>query len=175
MDVAENEALLKMVYDDLRARADALMRRERGDHTLQATALVHEAWLRLVDRGEWEDRTHFFAVAARALRRVLVDHARTRRRDKRGGGAPKLQFDDEMFAAYENAVDLVAMDDALAKLSNEDEDAAKIIELRFFGGLGHDEIAKVLDVSTRTVERRWRFARAWLFRALADATTDSDR
>jgi RNA polymerase sigma factor (TIGR02999 family) len=175
--VVDNEALLKLVYDDLRARADALMRHERGDHTLQATALVHEAWLRLVDRGSvgWEDKTHFFAVAARALRRVLVDHARTRRRDKRGGGAPRLPFNDEMLAAYEDAVDLVAMDDALAKLHNEDEEAARIVELRFFGGLGHDEIATVLDVSTRTVERRWRFARAWLFRALADATTDSDR
>lgn len=173
-DARAEEALLRVVYDDLRGRARALMQGERGGHTLQATALVHEAWLRLVDttQVQWQDRQHFFAVASRALRRVLVDHARGRRRDKRGGGALRIPFDDQMVAAYEDAVDLLAVDHALERLAAEDEDAAQLVELRFFGGLGHEEIAELRGVSTRTVERRWRFARAWLYRALADATTD---
>lgn len=162
--------LMAMVYDDLRARAGALMRRERPDHTLQPTALVHEAWLRLVDQtaADFEDRGHFFAVAARSLRRVLVDHARGRGRDKRGGGVPRVPFDDERVAAYEDAVDLLAVDEALDRLALEDPDTARLVELRFFAGLGHAEIAQLHGTSTRTIERRWRYARAWLFRALGD-------
>lgn len=164
------DRVLPVVYDELRALAQSMMRYERADHTLQATAVVHEAYLKLVDqsRVQWENRAHFFALAAQAIRRILVDHARSKRRDKRGGGAPKLELPEELAASFDDQIDVVAVDAALEKLAARNEKQAKIVELRFFGGLTVPEVADVLSTPQRTVEREWRFARAWLFRALAD-------
>jgi RNA polymerase sigma-70 factor (ECF subfamily) len=147
-----------------------LMTRERVDHTLQPTALVHEAYLKLIDQScaHWQDRAHFFAVAAQALRRILVDHARRHVAAKRGGPHTKLQLNEGLIAAYEQTVDLLALDDALSRLAEQDGQRARVVELRFFGGLTVDEAATVLDVSARTVERQWRYARAWLYRELSD-------
>ena len=163
------DRLLPHVYDELKALAGALMREERSEHTLQATALVHEAYLKLVDqtRVQWRDRAHFFAVAAQAMRRVLVDHARTRRRAKRRGERVRLVLQDELMASYDRQVDLIALDEALAQLASSQPEHARIVEMRFFAGLTVDEVAAVLDVTTRTVERKWRFARAWLRQALS--------
>jgi len=163
------DRLLPLVYDELRAMAAEMMNRERPGHTLQPTALVHEAYLKLVDQKEarWRSRAHFFAVAAVALRRILVDHARARGRAKRGGGEPKLPLDERLAAAYERAVDLVALDEALEGLAASHPRHARVVELRFFGGLTIDETAQLLGVSPSTVEREWRYARARLFRALS--------
>lgn len=165
------DSLLPLVYGELRAHAERLMQQERIDHTLQATALVHEAYLRLVDqtRVEFNSRGHFFAIAARAIRQILVDHARTRGRAKRGGGAAPVPLDEGLVSAYEKSTDLLALDEALEKLAATHPRPAKIVEMRFFAGLTIDETAVVLGTSTATVEREWRFARAWLFRALGDS------
>ena len=171
-DTRAADRLLPHVYDELRALAELMMQGERASHTLQATALVHEAYLKLVDqtRARWRDRTHFFAVAAQALRRVLVDHARGHRRAKRGHGRPKLSLDEELVASYEREVDLIAVDEALAELATDHPEHARIAEMRFFAGLTVEEAAEALGVTPRTVERKWRFARAWLHDALADRT-----
>jgi RNA polymerase sigma factor (TIGR02999 family) len=165
------DRLVPHVYDELRAVAERLMREERLDHTLQATALVHEAYLKLVDqtRVQWQDRAHFFAVAAQALRRILVDHARAHGRVKRGGGQTRVLLRDELLASYQPEVDVVALDEALARLAAKHPDHARIVEMRFFAGLTVDEVAALLEVTPRTVERKWRFARAWLKQALSDA------
>jgi RNA polymerase sigma factor (TIGR02999 family) len=165
------DELLPLVYGKLRALAAELMQRERVDHTLQPTALVHEAYLKLIDqtRARWEDRAHFFSVAAQALRRILVDHARGHARVKRGGARTKMQLDEGLIAAYEQTIDLLELDDAMDRLAEQDGQRARVVELRFFGGLTIEEAASVLDVSTRTVERQWRYARAWLYRELSDA------
>ena len=164
--------LLPLVYDKLRSLAGHLMRGERVDHTLQPTALVHEAYLKLIDqtRVRWEDRAHFFSVAAQALRRILVDYARQHGREKRGGSRKKLQIQEDLVGIYEKSVDLVALDEALGRLSTQDAQRGRVVELRFFGGLTIDETAAVLDISPRAVERQWRYARAWLYRELADET-----
>jgi RNA polymerase sigma factor (TIGR02999 family) len=164
------DRLLPHVYDELRAVAERLMREERPDHTLQATALVHEVYVKLVDqsRVQWEDQAHFFAVAAQALRRILVDHARTHGREKRGGGRASVLLQDELAAFYQQQVDIIALDEALAGLAAKHPDHARIVEMRFFAGLTIDEVAAVLGVTTRTVERKWRFARAWLRQALSE-------
>lgn len=164
------DQLLPLVYDELRALAGGMMLHERPDHTLQPTALVHEAYRKLVDqtRAQWQDRAHFFAVAAQVIRRILVDHARGHDRVKRGGGRSKLALDEGLVAAYENLVDLVALDEALEKLAVSQPQQARIVEMRFFSGLTIDETAAVLRISTATVERDWRYARAWLYRALSD-------
>ena len=164
------DRVLPVVYDELRALAQSMMRYERADHTLQATAVVHEAYLRLVDqsRVQWENRAHFFALAAQAIRRILVDHARSKRRDKRGGGAAKLELPAELAASFDDQIDVVAVDAALEQLAARSPKQAKIVELRFFGGLTVPEVSDVLGTPQRTIEREWRFARAWLFRALAD-------
>ncbi len=169
-DARAADELLPLVYGKLRALAAELMMQERIDHTLQPTALVHEAYLKLVDqtRARWEDRAHFFSVAAQALRRILVDHARGHAREKRGGLRTKLQLDEGLIAAYEQTIDVLALDDALGRLAAQDAQRARMVELRFFGGLTIDEAAAVLEVSTRTVERQWRYARAWLYRELSD-------
>lgn len=158
------------VYSQLYVLAANLMRHERADHTLQPTALVHEAYLKLVDqtRVEWKGRAHFFAIAAQAMRRILVDHARTRGRAKRGGAAAKLMLDEQIVESYDRAIDLLALDDALGRLADESPESAQLVEMRFFSGLSIKETAAVLDRSTATVERDWRYARAWLYRALAD-------
>ena len=160
--------LMAAVYDELRALAARYLKQERLDHTLQATALVHEAYLRLVDqtRANYRDRNHFFAVAARAIRRILVDHARTRHRVKRGGRGRRLTIHDELMATEPAEVDLVELDDSLDRLAALNERQARIVELRFFGGLSLKDTAAVLGISSRTADADWRMARWWLRREL---------
>jgi RNA polymerase sigma factor (TIGR02999 family) len=160
------ERLVPLVYDELHRLARRYMRRERPDHTLQATSLVNEAYLRLIDvnRVEWRDRAHFLAVAAQMMRRILVESARNRRRQKRGGGAIHLNLDEvpELPGAKEQ--DVVALSDALSGLAAFDARLSQVVELRFFGGLTVDETAEVLNVSPETVMRDWKTAKAWLLR-----------
>ena len=161
--------LLPLVYDELHRQAAHFLRKERQGHTLQTTALIHEAYLKLIDRRDanWENRTHFFAVAAQAMRRILVDYARTKHREKRGGDNIKLSLAEAMtVAAEEKGVDLIALDEALNKLNLLDEQQARVVELRYFSGLSLEETAKVLHVSRATVARDWEAARAWLHREL---------
>jgi RNA polymerase sigma factor (TIGR02999 family) len=161
-------ALMPIVYSELRRLARLYMSRERHGLTLQPTALVNEAYLRLVDirRVRWQDRAHFFAVSARVMRRVLVDLARTRASLKRAGGVQRVSFDENLIAAHEWSVSLVALDDALSVLAEKDARKSQVVELRFFGGLNVDETAEALHVSPRTVMRDWRLARAWLSREI---------
>lgn len=161
------DALFPIVYAELRRIADARLRNEREAHTLQPTALVHEAYLRLVDqdRTKWNDRAHFFAVSAEIMRRVLVDHARKRATSKRGAGALAVSLDDIMETVAQPEawdLELLAMDGALSRLAEVDPQQARVVELRFFAGLDVEEVASVLGVSSRTVKREWRAARAWL-------------
>ena len=162
------EALLPLVYDELRLLAGRYLRRERAGHTLQSTALVHEAYLRLIDQRnvQWQNRAHFFAVAAQMIRRILVDHARKTQTEKRGGQAPRLSLDEAMAVAQDRDVDLVALDDALNGLAEIDEQQARIVELRFFGGLSIEETAEVLKISPATVKRDWVMAKSWLYREM---------
>ncbi len=162
--------LLPVVYDELRQLARSQLRRERSDHSLQATALVHEAYLRLVDKTHprWEGRVHFFAVAAQQMRRVLVDHARRHKAAKRGGGAAKVPIEgDTVVLSDERPRDLLALDDALRSLEGLDPRKARILELRYFGGLSLEETAEALEVSTATVVNDARLARAWLHREIS--------
>ena len=161
--------LLELVYDDLRHLAGAYMQDERSDHTLQATALVHEAYLRLVDweSVSWENRAQFFAVAAQVMRRVLVDHARGKNAAKREGSQQKLALDDAVSFANEKEFDVLALEDALLTLEKLDPCQAKIVELRFFGGLSIEEAAHVLKISATTVKREWTIAKAWFQRELS--------
>lgn len=161
------EALIPAVYDELRRIARRHLWHERPDHTLQSAALVNEAYLRLVrqDAPQWQDRAHFLAVA-QLMRHILVDHARARLTGKRGGGAPRLSLDAELVPAQKQEFDLVALDDALAKLATLDAQQSRLIELRFFGGLSIEETAVVLGVSPATVKREWATARAWLQREM---------
>jgi RNA polymerase sigma factor (TIGR02999 family) len=165
--------LMPLVYNELRALAESYLRQERPDHTLQATALVHEAYVRLVkqEEVEWRSRSHFFAVAAQMIRRILVDHARGHQREKRGGGSQRLRLDENVQAA-ERDVDLVALDEALKDLAGLHPRQAQIVELRFFGGLTLLEIAEFLNVSPRTVDGDWSMARAWLRKALRSGTKE---
>jgi RNA polymerase sigma factor (TIGR02999 family) len=162
--------LMPLVYNELRRQARNYLARERGSHTLQPTALVHEAYLRLVDqtRISWQNRAHFFGIAANMMRRVLVDHARSHASEKRGGAAVRLSIEDIQIPLEQRASDLVALDEALEKLVKFDERKAKIVEMRFFGGLTDEEIAEVLNVSSRTVLRDWKTARLWLYRELSE-------
>lgn len=163
--------LLPLVYDELRLLARGYLQQERGGHTLHATDLVHEAYLRMVDQSSvtWQNRAHFFSVAAQMMRRILVDHARRHRTEKRGGEGTRLEFDEALFAPAVRSLDLIALDDALRDLSELNPQHGQIIELRFFGGMKIEEVAEVLDVSPRTVKREWRMARAWLRQHLAPA------
>lgn len=168
-DAGSAEKLYEAVYDHLRAVASGRLRAERADHTLRTTALVHETYLRLVDQRsvDWQSRGQFYAVASRAIRRILVDHARHRGRDKRGGGAEHLSLTDALNVATDAFdVDLVALDRALEALRREDPVKCDVVEMRYFGGLENREIAESLGVTTRTVERHWSYAKAWLFLAL---------
>lgn len=160
------ERLLELVYDDLRRLASAYMKNERSDHTLQATALVHEAFIRLVDweNVTWQNRAHFFAVAAEVMRNILVDHARKKKADKRGG--QKIALDEAVSYPSEKEFDILALEEALLTLEKLDKRPAKIVELRFFGGLSICETAHVLNVSETTVRREWTFAKAWFQREL---------
>lgn len=162
-------ALLPIVYAELRQRAGLMMRRERGDHTLQPTALVHEAFLRLVQQQsvEWTGRAHFFAVASGVMRRILVDHARSHLADKRGGGATRIPLDESLGLSVMREADVLAVDQALTKLAELDARQAEIVTLRFFGGLSVEEVAAVLSVSKRSVEAEWTVIKAWLRRELA--------
>ena len=163
---------MPLVYGELRRIAKRCLAGERAGQTLQATALVNEAYLRLVDvrRVNWQNRAHFLAMSARLMRRILVDVARSKRYQKRGGGAVKVTFDDALMAAVERGPDLVALDDALSALAAVDERKARVIELRFFGGLSVEETATVLKVSVDTVMRDWKLAKVWLLRELRRAT-----
>jgi RNA polymerase sigma factor (TIGR02999 family) len=163
------EQLAPVVYDELRRLAARYLRRERSNHTLQPTALVHEAYLRLIDQSriEWQNRAHFFGVAAQMIRRILVDHARAHQAAKRGAGVAHFAIDDAFDAAAPRDLDLVALDDALGTLATLDPQQSRVIELRFFGGLSIEETAAVLDVSPATVKREWAAARAWLYRELS--------
>lgn len=158
------DALWPLVYDELRRLAADYLISERQDHTLDPTGLVHEAYVRLVNQSDaaWHDRPHFFAVAARVMRRILIDHARAHRAEKRGGGRPKTSLDEAVDCFEQRAVNLVALDDALSRLSEVDARKSRVVELRFFGGLMLEEVAEFLDVSLRTVERDWTMAKAWL-------------
>jgi RNA polymerase sigma-70 factor, ECF subfamily len=158
------EALLVLLYKDLRRIAGSYQRAQRPDHTLQPTALVHEAYLRLVGHQDvrWESRAHFLNAAAQVMRRILVDHARARRADRRGGADVRVVLDEAIVEAPERDLDLVALDDALTKLAKAAPRLSRVIELRYFGGLTTKEVAEVLDVSITTVEREWVAARAWL-------------
>ena len=162
------EALIPMVYNELRRQARRHLRGERADHTLESAALVNEAYLRLVRQAvpQWQNRAHFFGVAAQLMRHILVDHARNRLAAKRGAGAPRLSLDPELAPAEKPGIDLVTLDDALSKLSALDSQQGRLIELRFFGGLSIEEAAVVLGVSPATVKREWVTARAWLRREL---------
>jgi RNA polymerase sigma factor (TIGR02999 family) len=161
--------LIPLVHRELRQIAQRCMRGERVGHSLQATALVNEAFLRLVDTQHvnWQSRTHFLAVAARLMRRILVDHARTKQYQKRGGGRVNLTLDAELIVTDESRPDLVALDDALTALARIDERKCSVIELRFFGGLSVEETASFLKVSPETVKRDWRLAKAWLAREMS--------
>ncbi|MCP4660818.1 MAG: sigma-70 family RNA polymerase sigma factor [bacterium] len=164
------QELMPLVYDEMRRMARRYLRSERPDHTLETSALVHEAYLKLTDqsRVQWRNRAHFYGIAAQTMRRILVDHARSHGYQKRGGDAQKVSLDEALHFDAERAPDLVALDDALKRLAETDPQKSQLVELRFFGGLSHPEIAEVLGVSTSTVERQWRLARAWLYRALND-------
>ena len=156
------DQLMPVVYEELRRLAQHYMRSERPEHTLQATALVNEAYLRLVDmKVSWQDRAHFFAVAARLMRRMLVDHARAHHRAKREGG-PKISLDDAAEVSCEPTAELLALDEALTRLASFDERKSEIIELHFFGGLSNEEVAEALEISRATVQRELRMAKAWL-------------
>jgi len=163
------DELMPLVYEELRRLAAHYMRGERPGHTLQTSALVNEAYLRLAghEEIEWQNRAHFFAVAAQAMRRILVDHARRRGNLKRGGGAHKVNLDQAMIVSGERAAEVVALDDALARLAEIAPRKSRLVELRFFGGLSVEETAEVLGVSPGTVMRDWTFAKAWLRREVA--------
>jgi RNA polymerase sigma factor (TIGR02999 family) len=168
------DALLPVIYGELRRQAERALRHESTGHTLQPTALVHEAYLRLVDqaRVEWQNRAHFFGVAAQIIRRILVDHARSRRAAKRGGGAVQLTLGDadgQGSAGAEDHVDLLALHDALERLTALDARQGQLVELRYFGGLSIEETAAAMEISVATVKREWVVARAWLRRELEDA------
>lgn len=173
-DPAAAESLMPVVYTELRKIARGFLRRERPDHTLQATALVHEAYLRLRDqnRVRWRDRSHFLALAARMMRRILVDHARRHGFEKRGGGRPDLPLSEAADLVRERPDVLVALDDALESLREVDSTKAAIVEYRFFGGMNAEEIAEIVGCAPITVHRHWLTARAWLYRELLGTTED---
>lgn len=163
------DELLPIVHQELRRLARLQMRGERDNHTLQTTALVNEAFIRLVDlrRIRWQDRAHFLALSARLMRRILVDHARSRNFQKRGGGAVNVALDDSLALSRERGADLVVLDDALESLARMDPRKAQVVELRFFGGLSVDETAQALSISPETVLRDWRIAKVWLHREVS--------
>ena len=167
------DQLIPLVYDELCRLADHYLRRERPDHTLQPTALVHEAYLRLVNETNvrWQNRTHFFGIAAHLMRQILVNHALSHRAAKRGGTAHKLSLDEAAAVSQERDVDLVALDEALISLTKIDPQQSRIVELRFFGGLTIEETAEVLGISPATVKREWTTAKAWLYHEISKTVT----
>ncbi|MBL9150298.1 MAG: sigma-70 family RNA polymerase sigma factor [Phycisphaerae bacterium] len=169
-DRRDLDRLMTAIYGDLRRLALVHMRAEHATHTLQPTALVHEAYVRLLDQHqrEWKSRVHFFALAARIIRRILIDHARERQALKRGGAAARVPLEPDCMTALPRDLDLLALDEALEELAKLNEQQARIVELRFFGGCNVDEIADLLGIASRTVDRHWRAARAWLWSRLED-------
>jgi RNA polymerase sigma factor (TIGR02999 family) len=168
-DQSALERLMPAVHEELRRLARRQMRGERPGHTLQTTALVNEAYLRLIDlnRVRWQDRAHFFAISARLMRRILVDHARSRRYQKRGGGVANVTLDEALIGSPERGADLVALDDALQALAAVDPRKSQVVEMRYFGGLTVEEAAEALHVSGETVMRDWRLAKVWLLREMS--------
>ncbi len=168
------DVLLPAIYDQLRALAGSFLRRESPGHTLQTTALVHEAYLKLVgqDAAKYDGRAHFFAVAAQAMRRILVNHARDGNRLKRGGGLRRVELDESGIAGPQQDTDLVALDDSLVRLAELDGRKARTVEMRFFAGMSVEETASALGVAPATVKRDWDFARAWLYRDLSRGESD---
>ena len=166
------DQLMPLVYDELRRMAQRYMGQQPTGHTLQTTALIHEAYMRLVGGEEkrWENRAHFFGVAAQAMRHILMDYARTQNRAKRGGGARAVSLDEALTFCAERSAELVVLDDALTELAKLDERQSKVVELRFFGGLTEEEVAEVLKVSPRTVSGDWSLARSWLLRELSKSS-----
>lgn len=162
------DALMPLVYDELRRLARHHLRMERSDHTLQSTALVHEAYMRLAGRSspEWQNRAHFFGIAAHLMRQILVEHARGRDAAKRGGGATRLTLDESLVSSQQKDVDVIVLDKALQELTQLDAQQGRIVELRFFAGLTIEDTSEVLGISPATVKRDWVTARAWLFRAM---------
>lgn len=169
------ERLIPLVYDELRIMARAQLSHERPDHSLQATALVHEAYLRLAGdkHPPWNDKAHFFHAAAEAMRRILIEHARTRGRVKRGGGQKRVSLSGIDLATEQDPEELLALDDAICRFEQQDPSAAEVVRLRFFAGLSVEETAQTLGISERTVKREWAFARAWLFKALGGAASQT--
>ncbi|MDG2223533.1 MAG: sigma-70 family RNA polymerase sigma factor [Rubripirellula sp.] len=167
------EQLMLAVYDQLRGLAGSMLRQEVPGHTLQPTALVNEAYMKLVDqtRVDWQGRTHFFAVGAKMMRRILVDHARKKKRVKRGGGIHRVSLSDDVQVSKNNDEDVLAIEEALEKLAEQDPRQAQIVELRFYGGLTVAEVAQVLHVSKRTIESEWTILKAWLRRELSGEST----
>lgn len=161
--------LMPLVYDELRDLAKRYMRRENSSHTLQTNALVNEAYLRLVNQQavDWQNRAHFFAIAAQVMRHLLVDHARSKQYAKRGGGAVQVTLDEGLVVSDESSVELLALHQALERMEKMDDRKSKIVELRYFGGLSTEEVAEVLGISEITVKREWAKAKAWLFRELS--------
>ena len=168
-DIAARESLVPLVYDELRRLARYYLASQRSDHTLQSTAIVHEAYLRLAGRDNvhWENRGHFFAVAAQLMRRILVDHARKRNAAKRGGAQLTLLVDEAVEPSSQRELDLVVLDDALKALAELDERQSRIVELRFFGGLSIEDTSRLLEISPATVKREWATARAWLYEEIS--------
>jgi len=168
------DKLYPLVYDELHRIARRYMKRERKGHTLQTTALINEAYVRLVDQKHirWENRTHFFAISARIMRRILIDHARHYARAKRGGGANRVSLDETAIVANDRAAELVQLDEALKNLADIDFRRAQVVELRYFGGLSNEEIGMVLRISANTVTRDWNMARAWLYQQLTGSEID---
>ncbi len=173
-DESALEKLMPLVYDELHRLAHRYLGGERAGHTLQTTALVNEAYLRLIDasRVQWQNRAHFFAVSAQLMRRVLVDFARARQYQKRGGGAQQVSLEEALVVSNERGAELIALDDALQMLAAADERASKVVELRFFGGLSIEETAEVLRVSPETVKRDWQWAKVWLLRELSNESRE---
>jgi RNA polymerase sigma-70 factor (ECF subfamily) len=171
-DNAALTELTPLVYEELRRLAHHYMEGQRPDHTLQTTALVDEAYLRLADQTNpnWQGRAHFFAVAARAMRQILVNYAKSSRAQKRGGGALKVELDEAAIVSPEQSKAIVDLHEALERLGRLDSRKARVVELKYFGGLNHDEIAEVMKISTVTVRRDWVFAKAWLYNELHNAT-----
>lgn len=167
-DSGAEDRLVELVYDELKRKARAIMSRERSDHTLQPTALVHEVFLRISQEAgvEWRDRHHFYGIAAHLMRQILIQHARKHATAKRGGGMIHLAIDDMQVPIAERSASMVALNDALDRLALENEQHAKVVEMRFFGGFENNEIAETLEISTRTVLRMWNTARVWLYREL---------
>jgi len=165
---------MPLVYSELRQLAQHYLRQERSDHTLQSTALVHEAYLRLAGKSppEWQDRAHFFGIAARLMRQILVEHARGRAAAKRGGGGTRITLDESLAIAQQKEIDVILLDKVLRDLAELDAQQGRIVELRFFGGLTIEDTSEVLGISPATVKREWVSARAWLFRAMTEGNAE---